>query len=70
MKLAEKIEFEQHASLALGGTWNGFEISKIEVRVNEFPDHTETSIFVYWNDKVIAEVHDMPMIITYTPGEG
>ena len=66
MIYAEKVEFISLPPLVIGETFNGSEVSKIEVYHEEYEGHTELTIIPY--DSMcnqLGKYWNMPCAITY-----
>lgn len=65
MIYAEKLEFTNQPKISIGTMFNGYEVTRIEVIHEEYPDHTEMLAIIYNNTKQIGKIWNMPVIITY-----
>jgi hypothetical protein len=65
MVYAEKIEFSDRPPICIGGTFNGFEVSKIEIYHDEYENHSEMTAIWYHHNDQIGKSWNYPIIVTY-----
>lgn len=65
MMYASKVEFTDRPAVAIGDRVSGQTVDKIEVRHEEFEDHSEMIILVYNGKTLVQKFWDFPCCITF-----
>jgi len=65
MLYAEKVEFVNRPAIAVGGFFNGLEVTKIEVYHEEYPDHSEMLVIPYTGNNQLGKFWNYPCGVTY-----
>ena len=65
MLYAEKVEFINRPAIVVGNSFNGFEVTKIEVYHEEYPDHSEMIVILYTGNRQLGKFWNYPCGVTY-----
>ena len=65
MLYANRIDFPDTTLMAVGSSFNGRQVTKIEVYHDEYEDHSEMTLIPYCGDDQLGKVWNMPCRVSY-----